>query len=261
VAEAFLHDRATPGRQMVKMLSILVDATNPLGGAGLNLQTFAPSAVDAAVALAENKDWTNRPIYKENFSSLDPTPGFRRTKDSATGFSKSLSWVLNKTTGGTEYTPGLFSPTPDQIDYILSQAGGGVTREIVKAATLVGNVGSGEDYPAYKVPLISRFYGESEGATQTATRFYDNIKRMNEHKREVEGRKKDREPGLDYLLNNPEARLTTMAGKVELSISKLHQRLDALRVRGVEEGRLKPIKDQITTKMAQFNERVELLSK
>jgi hypothetical protein len=62
---------------------------------------------------------------------LNPTPGFTRAKDTASAFSKMTSEALNYLSGGSKYRPGIFSPTPDQIDYLIGQATGGVGRDLV----------------------------------------------------------------------------------------------------------------------------------
>jgi hypothetical protein len=82
----------------------------------------------------QNKDWTGKPIYIENFNSLDPQPGTQRAKDSATPWAKGFAEAINAVTGGTEYTPGGWSPTPDQIDYVIGQLTGGLGREAGKVA-------------------------------------------------------------------------------------------------------------------------------
>jgi hypothetical protein len=124
--------RDTPKR-VAHFFELFLDAFNPIGNAGFSFQTFAPTIADPAVALFENRDWTGKPIAKEDLSSLDPTPGYTRAKETASWFSKQLSEFLNLATGGTDYKPGVFSPTPDQLDYLVGVAFGGVGREALKA--------------------------------------------------------------------------------------------------------------------------------
>jgi hypothetical protein len=256
-SEMFLGNDVNGLKKFTDLLGVIIESVNPMGSSGINLQTISPTALDPLVALAENKDWTNSKIYKENDSQLNPTPGFTRTKDTASGFSKGLSWALNRMSGGTEYKPGLFTPTPDQIDYLMGQAGGGVARETIKAAQMVGSVGSEEELPAHKIPLVGRFYGESEGQSQVSSRFYETIKKMNAHELEIKGRRKDQGDVASYLKENPEARLVIIANRMEKTVSDLRDRKKQMKRRGFDEKEIKKVTDRITEVMTHFNDMVK----
>jgi hypothetical protein len=174
-------------RKVGSLFGIILEAFNPLGSSGVSLQTFAPTIADPFVALAENKDWTGKPIYKENFNSLNPAPGHAMAKDTASLLGRGLSYALNIATGGSKYIPGYFSPTPDQIDYLAGQATGGIGRELSKTSQTVQSMYSGEELPTYKIPVASRFYGNAEGTSNERRKFYDNVKKMNMHERELKG--------------------------------------------------------------------------
>jgi hypothetical protein len=132
-------------------------------------------------ALMQNKDWTGKPIYLENFNTLNPEPGFKRTKDSAsTPWAKGFAEAINAVTGGTKYVPGGWSPTPDQIDYVIGQLTGGVGRELLKANQAVSAQFTGDELPAYKIPLVGRLYGNTDGPAAESGQFYENVKALNE---------------------------------------------------------------------------------
>jgi hypothetical protein len=97
--------------------------------------------------LSDNRDWTGKPIYKENRSSLGPEPGFTRTKETASAFSKGLAKYLNLASGGTMYRPGMIDVTPDQIDYLIGTATGGVGREALKISQAIQSAQTGEELP------------------------------------------------------------------------------------------------------------------
>ncbi|MFM7255127.1 MAG: LPD38 domain-containing protein, partial [Betaproteobacteria bacterium] len=153
----------TPGRQLAKLLQVTLDAFNPMGGSQSLSQLVTPTVADPAVALAQNLDWTGRPIYRENTNPLDPQPGSALTKDAATPWSKAIAEALNRISGGTRYQPGALSPTPDQLDYLIGQLTGGVGREIGKLAQTASAPFTGEELPAHKIPLIGRLYGSTRG--------------------------------------------------------------------------------------------------
>jgi hypothetical protein len=244
-------------KRVADITGAALDMFNPLGNAGWSVQTLAPTVVDPLVALAENKDWTGKPIAKEDISNLDPTPGYTRSKETASYISKAMAKFLNAATGGSNYTPGVVSPTPDQIDYLIGQLTGGVGRELLKAEQTVTSQFTGEDLPIYKVPLVGRFVGDSEGQAAERNRFYNNIILLNKHERELKGRLKDRVPTKDYLMEYPEARLYSYANQVERNIQTLRKQRDALIEKGAPKERVKRIENQMAIQMKRFNDRVK----
>lgn len=240
-------------------MALFADTFNPIGNAGWSIQTIAPSAVDPLAALAENRDWTGKPIAREDFNSLRPTPGYSRAKDTASELSKAIAYWANLATGGTDYKPGLISPTPDQIDYLIGQFTGGVGREYLKAEQTATSLWTGEELPAHKIPLLGRFYGDTAGQSAEGTRFYNNLREINLHRAEIEGRRRDRQDVSGYLRENPAARLGLWGPpKVENQVRKLREaKRDALE-KG-QTGRVKMLDARITALMKQFNERVAAL--
>jgi hypothetical protein len=65
------------------LVGMFADAFNPIGNAGLSMQTLAPTALDPLVALTENKDWTGRPIARTS-SSNKAIPGHALARDTST---------------------------------------------------------------------------------------------------------------------------------------------------------------------------------
>lgn len=224
LAEITLGGGKNAGIKMSNLIGVITETFNPLGSSGLSMQTVAPTFLDPFTALAENKDWTGRPIYKEDFNALSPTPGTSRVKDSATVFGRGLAWAFNILTGGDKYTPGMFSPTPDQIDYLGGQITGGLGREIGKTSMMFESLYTGNELPTYRLPLTGRFYGTAEGQANESNKYYSNLKKLNVHEANIKGRIKDREPIGEYLRDNPEAKLWKMANTIENNIGKIKKR-------------------------------------
>ena len=247
-----------PARRISDLVGIFADAFNPIGNAGLSLQTIAPTVVDPFAALAENKDWTGKPIAKLDMNANAPTPGHSRAKDTATAWSKAISEAINYLSGGTRYKPGAVSPTPDQIDYLIGQVTGGVGREAAKVEqTATSMVFTGEDLPLHKVPLVGRFVGDTKGQSAEGSKFYAALKRINEHENEIKGMRKDGRGAevAEYIRENPDARLVLYGNHVEREVQKLRSaKRDALE-RG-DAGRVRMIESALTAKMRAFNERV-----
>jgi GNAT superfamily N-acetyltransferase len=245
-----------PGDRLVQLVNVFAEAFNPVGNAGLSLQTIAPSAIDPIAALAENRDWTGKPIAREDFSKLNPSPGFTRAKDTASAFSKATAKALNMLSGGTNYKPGIFSPTPDQIDYLIGQVTGGLGREAMKAEQTVTSLITGEELPTYKVPLLGRFYGDSTGQASQGNAFYTNLREINAHEAEIKGRQKAGEGVADYIRANPDAQLIRNANYVERQVGALRRQRRDLIEKGAAKEKVKAMDERITMLMRSFNERV-----
>lgn len=246
-----------PSKRVAQIAGSLLEMFNPIGNAGWSVQTIAPTVADPLVALAENRDWTGKPIAKKDRSDLAPTPGHTRAKETASWIAKELSYYLNLASGGTKYKPGLISPTPDQIDYLIGQATGGVGRELLKVEQTLSSTVSGEELPTYKVPVLGRFYGDTKSGAAESERFYENLKRLNEHEAEIKGRAKNRENPSQYVRENPEARLVGMANQAERDVQKLRQLRRELVDKGAEATRVKLLEERIKMRMKQFNDRVK----
>jgi hypothetical protein len=250
-------------KRMAQLVGVFADAFNPIGSAGLSMQTLAPTVLDPLAALAENKDWTGKPIAKKDFNTMVPTAGHTRAKDTATPWAKMVSYGVNWVTGGTDYKPGLASPTPDQIDYLIGQVTGGVGREVGKLAQVATSTVSGEELPMHKIPLVGRFVGTTEGQAAEASRFYDNLREIGEHKAEIEGLKKDHKGGQigAYVKDNPEAKLVPMADAIYRDVAKMQKAKRELVKNGAPKDRVKLMDERITARMKALNDKVRSLEK
>jgi hypothetical protein len=256
VESAFGSKRVSTAQRFAQLIGSVGGALNPLGGSDVS-QMIMPTVLDPALALWRNKDWTGRRIYQEDFNSLKPTPGFTRTKDTATVASKLAAEAINKATGGTNYKPGFWSPTPDQIDYVFGQLFGGSGREVMKAEQAAESLVTGEELPLYKVPLVGRFVGETEGGAVERAAYYDNVRRLNEHHAELEGlagEEHGAQKRADYLQEYPEARLYELAKNTKKTIDGMKKRRELLTKRGQS---TRQIDDQITVRMKALNDAVE----
>lgn len=250
-----------PVKSIVKLLGLTAGAFNPIGGGASLTQMLAPTAVDPLVALAENKDWTGKPIAKTSYNKA--TPGHALTKDTASAPSKVLAEAFNALSGGTKYTAGVFSPTPDQIDYLWGQVTGGVGRELSKAQQSASALVSGEDLPIHKIPLLGRFYGDADTQSSQSSKFYATINRLNEHESEIKGLRKDRKTAelAEYMRENPEARMFETANKVEIEVQKMRRMKREMIALDAPPERIKALEERITLTMTRFNERAAAFKK
>ncbi|WOB06453.1 LPD38 domain-containing protein [Piscinibacter gummiphilus] len=248
----------TPQR-LVSMLGMFAEAFNPIGNAGMSMQTLAPTALDPLVALTENKDWSGRPIAKE--SSNKAMPGHLLARDTSSAIGQVLSEAINYLSGGTQYTAGAFSPTPDQIDYLLGQVTGGVGRELSKVEQTAKAVGTGESIPTFKVPLVGRFVGDAKSQASEGTAFYANVDKLNELETEIKGLRKDGkiQEANELRMKSPQAYLITQANHAERAVQRLRREKSELLKSGAPAPEVKAIEERITARMAALNRAVDAL--
>jgi hypothetical protein len=144
-------------------------------------------------------------------------------KDSATPWAKGAATLANWATGGTKYQPGMWSPTPDQIDYVIGQLTGGIGREIGKRAQTVSAPYTGDELPPHKIPLLGRLYGNTRGISGQSEAFYENVKRLNQIENELQGRAKNREDVEAYRRSEPLADMVVEGNKAEAAVSRLRR--------------------------------------
>lgn len=257
IETGLLKSNKKMGDKAVSIMSLILDSFNPLG-AGSLAQQLTPTAFDPLMAtFVANRDAFGRPIAKEDRPGA-PTPGYERSRPTATAISQGLAEFMNwaSSPSGTKHTKGFLSPTADQIDYLAGQYFGGVGREVIKAGAAATNVATGEETPAYRVPIIGKLYGETQTPAAISSKFYDNISQMAEYEHEIKMRQKNKENTSEYLKDNPEARLWQRANNVERQVSKLNKaKADALEKDKKDEA--KRLDEQKTKIMKQFNEAVK----
>jgi hypothetical protein len=241
-----------PAEQVMKLLGLLSDTFNPIGNAGLSMQTLAPTVLDPLAALAENKDFSGRAIAKESFNKLTPGPAL--AKDTASLPALWISEGINYLTGGTKHVRGALSPTPDQIDYLFGQATGGVGREATKAMQVGQALGSGDEVPAYKIPLVGRFFGgsDNQGAKQSA--FYESMDEVRRHAEQVKGLRLEgkMQEASDYAQEHKQARLRLAANAADREVRKLRNRRRELEQQGASREVVRAIEQRMTQRMERF---------
>jgi hypothetical protein len=253
--EFVLNGGKDAGKKVANLTGALADAFSPIGSSGLSMQTILPTVLDPIAALESNKDAFGRPIYKKD-QATNPTPGYMRSREGASEISKNISYFLNLASGGGKYSKGFLSPTADEIDYVVGQVTGGVGREVMKAEQSIKAGVTGEDLPAYKIPLAGRFYGETQSNAAESSRFYNNIIKMADHENEIKGRIKNKEPVAPYLRENPEARMWQTANTIENQINALNKQKKEFVERGLPKDRIKRIENQKAAIMKRFNDQL-----
>lgn len=190
--DAILYPKNAP-KHLLNMVSEPLTAFNPLGSTPNKALVLSPAALDIPLALYMNEDAFGRQIFKEDRDPRRPTPGFTRHKEGTSESAIAFAEALNKATGGNEYKGGAIDITGDQVEYLLGQLGGGITREAMKTGQFAAEKVTGskpdEDRPWYKVPLAGKFIGDVGDSASVRDRLYKLSAELNSLNSEYEGLK------------------------------------------------------------------------
>lgn len=175
---------------------VFLDAFSPLGASPSLPQLIAPSVLDPAVQIAENKSFMGGPVYKsadKGFGKTDPKPAYTRHFESTPDVWVGASKLLNDATGGDKVKPGAIDISPDIMKHVFYTMTGGPGRTLDQAIDTAQAGSRGKDFSINRVPLASRFYGENDDA-QRERAYYDDRKRA-----------MDAKQTFDYYIKNGRA--------------------------------------------------------
>lgn len=257
ITQIALNGGEGAAKDLVGLLGSYIDAFDPMGSSGMSVQTLTPTLIDPIAALSENRDSFGKEIAKKDRSSMAPTPGFTRAKETASVFGKWISRAANWVSGGTDYVPGEISPTPDQVDFLIGQVTGGVGREALKIDQTVRSMISGEELPPHKIPLVGRFYGTNQSQSAESGKFYSNLTMLNKHEAQMKGMAEEGKDVDAYVQKNPEAALAQAANAVEQTLTKLKTTKRLMLSKGADRSEIKSIEREITSLMRDFNNSVK----
>lgn len=172
-ASAAWRGAKDPGDAAHQIMMNVLDTVNPLGGTESFYNFAAPTIVDPLVDIVENKDFADKPIYKEGLPfDKTPAPNSQQYWSTTSPSAVWISNMLNEMTGGNEVRPGFIDWSPDVLEFWFDFATGGIgrfaqssvegplavmgegltedtIRQVPLARKLVGSVSSREDTGAY----------------------------------------------------------------------------------------------------------------
>lgn len=178
--EAFLYGNAK--EKVNYWLEDSVDIFSPVGGAATLQQWLTPTVLDPIFDVATNKTWFGGEISKEDFPGSMETPGYTRVKGERRDFvslfvSPAISKFINDWTGGDAVTPGAFSPTPNDVEYLIAVGAGGIGRDIRKADRIRRDYMAGRPIDVGQLPLAGRFAKDTLALRSVKQRFYTSARK------------------------------------------------------------------------------------
>lgn len=164
-ASSYVNGR--PGTEAVtSVLSNMVDAFNPVGGSGNLLTLAAPTILDPAVELYLNRDYADRPIYREQQPYGPEEPNSQMYWGSVNPFWKGVTGTLNRMTGGDEVLPGAIDINPEVLEHLTGTLTGAAGTFVMDR--LVGNAaklatGKWDDIEMNDIPMVRKLSGSKPG--------------------------------------------------------------------------------------------------
>jgi hypothetical protein len=136
-----------------------------------------------------------------------------------------------------------------------------VLGSIPKTIKYVLNKVEGEEVPAYQVPVVGRFRGETDSKPVITSRFYNNLNAMYEHELTLKNLRGDPAAVKKYMQENPDARAFRRAEHVDAQINSLNAKKKKFQMRGAPDEALKRIDNQKIIIMNRFNDQLENIRK
>ena len=154
------------------------------------LSAFIPSAVKPIVeAYFINKDWTGRPVYKDNdWNKLDPewTKANKKTAQWLVDFSK----ACNEATGGDDIRRGWLNFNPSKIEHLFEGTFGGYVTAVNKLGKMAQTAAGEQEFDWRNMLMASRVLksgDENAKARRTNSEYwkyyyeYTEVKRWVDH--------------------------------------------------------------------------------
>jgi hypothetical protein len=247
------------GKHALDWTNALFSTFSPFGNQGLSMNTLIPTTIVAPFAVSEfgtNTNGFGQTISKQD-SYKRPTPGYTRTKESGSDWGKEFARWMNKLTLGTDYTKGGWSPTGDDIDFLASTYLGPVLGSIHKTYDYAKAKVSGEEVPAYKVPVLGRFQGEINSKPVITSRFYTNLNAMYEHEFTLKNLRDNPQATAQYYKDHPEARGWKMAEGFDAKINQINAMKKQQEINHAPKEVLQRLDNLKIIQMNKFNDAIE----
>lgn len=155
------------GRPVTEGLSTIVgsmvDSFNPVGGTNL-LNFLTPTIIDPIVDLYQNKDFAERPIYREQQPYGSTEPNSQMYWGSVNPIWREFASGINAATGGDEVIPGAVDINPEVLEYLWGVGTGAAGTFIAdRMFGTVSKLATGEEVEMNDLPLARKLVGGKPG--------------------------------------------------------------------------------------------------
>lgn len=157
-----MRGQYSAGEATSTIFGTAVDALNPIGGFESWANFFAPTVVDPFVDIVENRDFADKPIFKESLPfDRTPAPDSQQYWSTTSPSAVWLANTMNELTGGNEVRPGLIDWSPDIMEFWFDYLTGGVGRFVQRSFELPMTVAEEgvSDELVRNIPFVRRTIG------------------------------------------------------------------------------------------------------
>ena len=123
-----------------------------------------PTIGQVPLALAINENYFGQTIYNKNFPfDTSPKPESELGRKGGNRWTKELTRLLNKVSGGSEFRGGEIDINPDKIDFVMESYSGGMGKFVSRSANTIDKIitGNWDQIEPRQVPFLRVFYGQS----------------------------------------------------------------------------------------------------
>ena len=188
---------------------------NPLGNNGDLVTTLMPDVISPFWQIYENKDFTGKPIYRQNAFN-ETMPEWTKAYNSTSDWLVKLSEWTNELAGGDKYKQAdvlepIMNWNPAKVEHLFESYFGGMAKTFNQTAkTLAGGVESvlqgekSDDLQWYSTPVLNRFVNDASddrsAFSNVNERYYRLYDLYEEVGKELRGYGREAARGdLDYL--------------------------------------------------------------
>ena len=188
---------------------------NPLGNNGDLVTTLMPDVISPFWQIYENKDFTGKPIYRQNAFN-ETMPEWTKAYNSTSDWLVKLSEWTNELAGGDKYKQAdvlepIMNWNPAKVEHLFESYFGGMAKTFNQTLkTLLGGVESvskgewSDNLQLYNTPVLNRFFNDASddrsAFSKVNERYYRLYDLYEEVGKELRGYGREAARGdLDYL--------------------------------------------------------------
>ena len=209
-----------------------------------------PTIGQVPLALAINENYFGQTIYNKNFPfDTSPKPESELGRKGGNRWTKELTRLLNKISGGSEFRGGEIDINPDKIDFVMESYSGGMGKFVSRSANTIDKIitGNWDQIEPRQVPFLRVFYGQSSKYADLQE-FYSRSVLVNQMQEEVKagiisGAEAKRVSKVFYLGKNIRKQLSNLKKREDAVMQIKDADVQREKMKKLEELRYKLVAD------------------
>jgi hypothetical protein len=151
----------------------VLHAWDPVGGGASSLASWiSPTLADPVIDIAQNQDWSGRPIYPERREWEAGKPNSQLAYRSVGSNFKWAAEELNELTGGSAGRSGAIDISPEWIEHVVDSIIGSAGQTVTKTVDVAKKLMRGEPIEPYQIPFVRKFWGRAHSDIADTDAYY-----------------------------------------------------------------------------------------